>query len=319
VFSRRKRAYRIFFATDVHGSDRCFRKFLAAAKVYEANALILGGDVIGKAIVPLEREGSRYRYRFQGTTAECSQEELAEIRERINFNGLYPWEASPEEARRLHEDPDFGPSVFSQIMVDQIESWCELAAERLPDSVPCIITPGNDDPFVIDDVLRAASRVDCPERELFPVGPVVLASLGNTNSTPWETDREYGEEELGEQIAALLDPAEEPNRVVLNFHCPPYGSGLDTAIELDEDFKPVIKNGTPVEIPVGSTAVRDAIHRYRPAAALHGHIHEAAGARKLNGTICINPGSEYASGLLKGAILDLRADGSYHDHLLTTG
>jgi hypothetical protein len=49
----KQRALRIYFATDVHGSEVCFRKFLAAAKVYEADVIILGGDFAGKAIVPV--------------------------------------------------------------------------------------------------------------------------------------------------------------------------------------------------------------------------------------------------------------------------
>ena len=65
-----KPPFRIFFATDVHGSDRCFRKFLAAAQIYNADALILGGDVAGKAIVPIvARGGSEYSYSFQGSSA----------------------------------------------------------------------------------------------------------------------------------------------------------------------------------------------------------------------------------------------------------
>src|SRR6266436_60705 len=54
---KKKRALRIFFATDVHGSDVCFRKFLAAAKVYEADVLLLGGDFAGKGLVPVLRNG----------------------------------------------------------------------------------------------------------------------------------------------------------------------------------------------------------------------------------------------------------------------
>ena len=53
----RKRELRIYFATDLHGSEVCFRKFLAAAKVYEADVIILGGDFAGKAIVPVLSRG----------------------------------------------------------------------------------------------------------------------------------------------------------------------------------------------------------------------------------------------------------------------
>ena len=42
---------RIFFATDVHGSETCFRKFVNAAAAYSADALILGGDITGKQLV----------------------------------------------------------------------------------------------------------------------------------------------------------------------------------------------------------------------------------------------------------------------------
>ena len=35
---------RIYFATDIHGSEVCWRKFLNAARFYQADKLILGGD-----------------------------------------------------------------------------------------------------------------------------------------------------------------------------------------------------------------------------------------------------------------------------------
>jgi len=185
--------------------------------------------------------------------------------------------------------------------------------------VRCIITPGNDDPFEIDAVLRGHDRVECPERELCELGPIVLASLGDVTPTPWNTDREYSEEELAERIAAILDqvPAGQPS--VLNFHCPPYSSGLDTAPELDETLMPVIRGGRPSFVPVGSHAVREAIKRYQPVVGLHGHIHESRGAQKIGKTLCLNPGSDYTADLLRGAIVDIAQDGSYLDFLLTAG
>jgi Icc-related predicted phosphoesterase len=48
---------RIFFTSDVHGSDVCFLKFVNAAKFYQANILILGGDMTGKMIVPIVEQG----------------------------------------------------------------------------------------------------------------------------------------------------------------------------------------------------------------------------------------------------------------------
>src|SRR3989454_8536886 len=94
----KKRALRIYFATDIHGSDRCFRKFLAAATVYEADALVLGGDIVGKAIVPITRlDGAQYQVTFQGQKDSFSGDELTAVESRINYNGFYPWVASEAE------------------------------------------------------------------------------------------------------------------------------------------------------------------------------------------------------------------------------
>ncbi len=145
----------------------------------------------------------------------------------------------------------------------------------------CIITPGNDDPVEIDAVLEAAERIECPERTLCDLGPAVLASLGDVTPTPWDTEREYPEDELGERIAAMMDQVPDGRRTVVNFHNPPYASGLDTAPELDKNLKPVLRGGRPSFIPVGSKAVREAIKRYQPSVGLHGHIHESRGAQKI--------------------------------------
>lgn len=320
LFNRTRRAYRIFFSTDIHGSDRCFRKFLAAANVYEADALVLGGDIVGKAIVPITRlDGARYQATFQGRQELFSQDELKDVESRINYNGFYPWIASKNEVARLREDAVYGQRVFEEVMLAQIRGWCALAASRLPDHIPCVITPGNDDPLVIDAVLRACERVMSPEAAVVQLGPIWLASLGNTNRTPWATDREYDDPELADQINRMVSPVADGRPLVFNFHCPPYDSGLDTAAQLDSEFRPVTKRGHIVEIPVGSVAVREAIVKYEPIAGLHGHIHESHGVRRIGKTMCINPGSDYSSGVLKGVLLDLTSTGRYYDHLLTSG
>lgn len=312
--------FRIFFATDVHGSDRCFRKFVAAAAAYQADALILGGDVAGKAMVPIVSEGnSRFAYSFQGVRETVAASDLEGVKQRINFNGFYPRVTEPGEVEQMTEDPEYVVSLFEEVIKRQVTDWCELASERLSEDVRCIITPGNDDPWVVDGVLSSASKVQCPELETVELGPVWLASSGNTNRTPWSTDREFDERELARQIDEVVAPFDDGRPLVFNFHCPPYASGLDSAPKLDEELRPVIKHGNFVEQPVGSTAVRAAIERYQPVAGLHGHIHESANATKIGRSWCFNPGSEYASGILKGLILDLEENGDVRDHLFTNG
>lgn len=317
--ARKQRALRIFFATDVHGSERCFRKFLAAARIYEADALVLGGDLAGKGLVPVTADNGSLSAEVRGEAVTVPAGEQERLFAEINQTGFYPVRLEPEEIVALEDDPAAVDRLFRAEIVKQIERWCDLAAERLDPSVRCIITPGNDDPVEIDAVLRAAERIECPEAELCELGPVLLASLGDVTPTPWNTEREYSEDELAQRIARIMDQVPPGQSTVINFHCPPYGSGLDTAPELDETLKPVIRGGRPSFVPVGSHAVREAIKRYEPVVALHGHIHESRGAQMIGKTLCLNPGSDYTADLLRGAVVDIARDGSYLDFLLTAG
>lgn len=313
------RALRIFFATDVHGSDRCFRKFLNAASAYDADVLVLGGDVAGKGLVPLRTRDGVISAEVRGERVEVPAADEERLRSEINMLGFYPVEMDTAEVERITTDTPHLEQLFRREIVAQLEGWCALAAERLDPKVRCIITPGNDDPVEIDAVLARDGRVECPERDLCDLGPAVLASIGDVTPTPWDTEREYPEEELAERIAAMMDRVEPGRSTVVNFHNPPYASGLDTAPELDANLRPVLHGGRPSFVPVGSRAVRDAIKRYQPSVGLHGHIHESRGAQKIGRTLCLNPGSEYSADVLRGAIVDLGGDGSCLDFLLTAG
>jgi uncharacterized protein len=316
---KKRRALRLFFATDIHGSDVCFRKFLAAAKVYEAGALILGGDFAGKALVPVLPQDGSLTARVGGQAVSVPAAEWDRLAAEINRAGFYPVRMEADELAALNDDPAALDQLFRREIVAQLQRWCDLAAERLDPAVRCIITPGNDDPLEADAVLVAHPRVECPEAELCDLGPVTMASLGVVPYTPWNTERETSEEDLGKQISQMLDQVPEGRNAIINIHCPPYASGLDDAPELDDTLKPVIRGGRPSIIPVGSHAVREVIKRYQPTVGLHGHIHESRAAQKIGRTVCVNPGTDYASGVLRGAIVDIAEDGTCLDFLLTTG
>ena len=317
--SKGKRALRVFFATDIHGSERCYRKFLAAARAYEADALILGGDIAGKGLVPIREENGTLSATVRGDSVTVPRSDEERLRAEINRLGFYSVIAGDDEVQRIEADRGHREAVFKDEIKKQVQAWCELAAERLPAGVRCVITPGNDDPREIDAVLKAAERVDSPEGELFELGPVLLASCGDVTPTPWNTEREYSEEELAGRLARILDAAPAGGKVVVNFHNPPYSSGLDFAAELDANLTPVLRGGRPSIIPVGSRAVREAISKYRPVVGLHGHIHESRAAQKIGPTLCLNPGSDYSADVLRGVIVDFAADGSFLDFLFTTG
>ncbi len=315
----RKRALRIFFATDIHGSEVCFRKFLAAAKVYEADAIILGGDYAGKALVPVLSADGALVAHAGGKDVTVPLDDWERLEADLTKRGFYPVRMTQEQLARLEADPEALDALFKEQIKSQLQRWCDLAAERLDPAVRCIVTPGNDDPAEADAVLVASERVECPEYELCDLGPLTMISIGVVPHTPWDTERECSEEDLASKISEQVDRVPDGAPLLLNLHCPPYASSLDDAPELDATLKPVIRGGRPSIVPVGSHAVRDAIKRYQPPVGLHGHIHESRGVQKIGKTLCINPGSDYSSGVLKGAVVDIAADGTCLDFLLTTG
>jgi len=280
---------------------------------------VLGGDIAGKGLVPIRSDNGSLSAKIRGELVTVPRAEEERLRAEINRLGFYSVITDPPEVERMESDATYLVAAFERAIIEQIEDWCKLADERLPAKVRCIITPGNDDPKAIDPVLKSAPRIESPEAEIVDLGPVLMASCGDVTPTPWNTEREYPEEELGRRLEAILDPAPTGSKVVANFHCPPYGTGLDFAAELDSELRPVIRGGRPSIIPVGSKAVRDVIKKYQPVVGLHGHIHESRAAQKVGATMCLNPGSDYSADVLRGAIVDFAQDGSYIDFLFTTG
>jgi len=165
---------------------------------------------------------------------------------------------------------------------------------------------GNDDDPELADVLRGAGAATYAEDGVVELpGGYPMVSVGFSTPTPWQTPRELPENELAERIEGLTSQLDDPARAVFNLHCPPADTHLDQAAKLDGDLRPVVDAAGPVMTSVGSTAVREAIERHHPLLGLHGHVHESPAIQRLGGTVCINPGSDYGDGVLRGAIVDL--------------
>ncbi|MEF8893813.1 metallophosphoesterase family protein [Halodesulfurarchaeum sp.] len=301
---------RLFFATDVHGSTVCWRKFINAAEYYSADVLVLGGDTTGKAIMPIIRENGTYRFNRGGQEQVIERDELEDAKESMENAGYYSYvltQAEYQELEQASDSQERQDEIFEEKMVERAEKWRALAEERLPRDFPVYVSPGNDDPFHVDQVWEESDLIDLVEGEVVEIGDgYEMASTGWTNPTPWDTDREESESELADRLEAVIDKIDDMDRAIFNFHAPPYDSQLDDAPELDENLKP--KFGAQSTEPVGSTAVREAIETYQPPLSLHGHIHESRGQTRIVDTIAVNPGSVYSEGSLQGAIIDLRPE-----------
>ncbi len=297
---------RIFYVADLHGSDRCFRKLLNAAKFYDAQTLMIGGDVTGKMVVPFVRNADgTYRSEWLGKK-RMRETEVTQHEANLRDTGLYSCRLGPEEMQDLEADPKNQYPLFNRLMKERLRTWVALAEERLrPQGLKLYVIPGNDDRFEVDDDLRTSDVLVYCEGEVVEFGGMEVASCGFTNPTPWHTPRELPDGALKEKLDAVASKVSNLETAIFNFHCPPVETVIDLAPRLTPDFKVVARAGTTQMDHVGSRAVRDILQEYQPMLGLHGHIHESRGKDSVGRTVCLNPGSEYNQGVLHGVVIDL--------------
>jgi Icc-related predicted phosphoesterase len=309
---------KIFFATDLHGSELCWRKFLNAGRFYDADILICGGDMTGKAIVPIVQENGHYTVTLGGETQSVEAAQVADVEAQIRRKGYYPLQMSLERLHELDQDTAKRTATFQQVMLDGVDRWMGMAAEKLRGSgIRIFVCPGNDDEMEVDEVIRRSDVVELGEGRVLDIDGFSMISTGWSNHTPWNTHREETEEQLGARIEAMASRLPDASKAIFNLHCPPFKSGLDEAPAIDADLR--LLHGGRALRPVGSTAVREAIERHQPLISLHGHIHESKGAVKIGKTLSINPGSSYEEGMLMGAIVQLDAKKGIKSYQLVNG
>jgi Icc-related predicted phosphoesterase len=296
----------------------CWRKFLNAAKFYDAEVLICGGDMTGKAMIPIVEENGHYTVTIASQRQVVGADQVGDIENQIRRKGYYPLHVTPERLQELDENEDKRKECFQQIMLDGVRRWMDMAAEKLHGSgVRIFVCPGNDDEMEVDDVVRESDMVELGEGRMVEIDGFTMISTGWSNHTPWNTHREEAEDKLGERIEAMARNINDFSHAIFNLHCPPYRSGLDEAPAIDADLK--LLHGGKALRPVGSTAVRQAIDKHQPLLSLHGHIHESKGAIKLGKTLSINPGSAYEEGVLMAAVINLDPKKGIKSYQLVNG
>jgi len=280
--------FKLFFATDIHGSDVCWKKFVNAAKFFDCQVLVMGGDMTGKMLVPIVAiGGDRFRARIAGDERIVRGEDVGRLRKLVADSGYYPYDTTLDEVAALEADRGAVERLFEAKMTETLERWLQIAEDRLAGTdVQVFLGPANDDPPFVDRILARGGRVQNPDGRLIelPAGWSMI-SCGWSNPTPWDSPREIPEDALLGRIEAEVARLPGTERAIFNIHVPPKDSQLDKAALLNADLSPVMSGGAPVIAGVGSTAVRTAIERHQPPLALHGHIHESRGAVKIGRTL----------------------------------
>jgi len=310
----------LFYATDVHGSDICWKKFISAGKFYKADIIVLGGDMTGKAIVPIIHQGGdTYKaVLLEQESMLRGEDAVQEMEKNIKSRGYYPYRTTPDEIAELNAKPERVDQIFHTQVFETAERWLAYADEKLEGAgIRCYVAPGNDDMFELDDLVRTSKHVQLAEGKVIELDEDhEMISSGWSNITPWHTYREEEEDKLRVRFDAMIGQLKDIRSSVFNLHAPPYGSTLDDVPELTADLTP--KHAGHSLVPAGSHAVRDVILAHQPLLGLFGHIHEGKGAMRLGKTLCINPGSMYEQGRLLGALINL-ARGKVKNYILTTG
>jgi uncharacterized protein len=312
---------RLFFATDIHGSESCFLKFLNASRIYKADVMVLAGDLSGKLLVPIIEKGDgSYEATFMGTQRIVAGEKRVELEELIRRVGSYPYLVSQREYEELLGKRDRVNVIFEGLIRERLERWVTLAEERLRgSSAEYYVSGGNDDFLWVDDLLRKSRVFIDGEGERIRIrGGYEMVTCGWSNPTPWDTPRETSEEELFERISRIASDVESIEGCIFNLHAPPFGSDLDNCQKLTEDLRPVFTGGQPELFSAGSRSVRDCVERFKPMLGLHGHIHESRGITQIGRTLCVNPGSEYAETILRGVVIDIDSN-KVRSHIFTSG
>jgi hypothetical protein len=299
----------LFFATDIHGSERCFTKFINAGPFYKADVLVIGGDITGKYFIPLvEQADGTFTASYLGKEYKMKLgKELDELVQRIRSAGYYAYKTNPDDLQDLRNNPSKSEKIFEALITESLRRLNAYAEQKLKGTkIKCFVSPGNDDSFFIDKVLAESNTIFNPEGQVIDIDGIhEMASTGYTNMTPWKCPRDIPDEELMKRIDDLTGKLKNPSRSIFNFHCPPYDTTIDSAPQLDENMKPKLSAAGPIMAPAGSKAVRSAIETLQPLLGLHGHIHESKGYLSLGRTICVNPGSEYTEGVLRGFLAEL--------------
>jgi Icc-related predicted phosphoesterase len=309
------RSFRLYTCSDIHASERAWRKLLNAtrANVYKVDAVLIAGDLTGKALVPVvEDPAGTWTATLLGARRVARTEtELTDLERSIADVGYYGVRVGAAEHAAMESDPALVKRHFHEQIGRRVREWMALAAERLDGcGVPVYLMPGNDDDFEIDPILATSTYARNVNEQVVELGPWhQLVSMGWSSPTPWSTPRELPEEEFLDRLSGLMAGVRDTRKTVMMTHVPPYDSGLDTAPLLSPTLQPTVSAGDLLRGPVGSTGVRKAIESFRPVLGVHGHIHESGGERRIGDTLCVNAGSEANHGILRGFLIDLTADG----------
>ncbi len=305
---------KFFFVSDLHGSLLALNKTINAAEFYKVSAIVVGGDLTGKVLVPIIESGAYYLLEFQGKNIKINKsdvQKLENVEKEIRSTGAYFSVMNESEYEELASNPKKMQERFIEVMKASIDDFFQRAEEKLGKSgAKLYLIPGNDDYNEIAEyVEKAANDHVIPfDNKIIDIQGYSFLGYGYSNQTPWATPREKEEKSIYKDLKKLVEKI-DAEKAVYVIHVPPYKTEIDKAPQLSKDMRQ-----SAYEFQhVGSLSVRKIIEESPPILGLHGHVHESGGidyvVSKTKAKVpVINPGSEYNFGVLRGVIVELEGN-----------
>ena len=174
-------SFTVYYASDIHGADRLWRKFINAGKFYDADVLVMGGDITGKAVVPIIRANGSLRVPELIGDRVAPAEELESLETQIRNRGFYPYVTTEDELAATHGDPQAVTDLFGRAMAQSVRAWLTLAEERLAGTgIRLFMMLGNDDEPALQEVLAESPlHVDCEDETVELAESIQMSRAGS--------------------------------------------------------------------------------------------------------------------------------------------
>ena len=175
--------------------------------------------------------------------------------------------------RAEEEDADLVVLCGDITHFGSVQTAKALLSPFIESRLPLVFVPGNCDPPSLVGVEIGGAECIHGSRRFF--GDVVFVGVGGSPYTPFRTPFEMDEETIMNILNRSVEGSLEGYRVVLVSHTPPKDTRLDLTLS---------------GVHCGSSSVRRFIEEKKPSLVLCGHIHEAMGVDRIDGTLLANPG-----------------------------
>lgn len=242
---------RCLFATDIHGRPDRYEKLIRAVRERRPDALFLGGDLLPFPMAALDPD--------QKLPADFAREFLA-----VRFEALRDFlgDRYPDVFVILgNDDPRAHEPAFIEGHRDGLWHYCHGRRCRFGDYAVYGYAFVPPTPFMFKDWEKYDISRYIPPGGVSPEEGRRSVEV-DARSIPYET--------IKDDLARLAgdDPMD---MAIFLFHTPPSDTNLDRAAT---DGRMI--DHVPLDLHVGSIAVRRLIEEKQPLLSLHGHIHESA-------------------------------------------